>query len=268
MYDQNKNSILTVSLSLKELWFLISDFSPGIIFGLENPYIGLNEEEIKKDHDQIIQNLIQRNILLFNKNGYQIDEMVGSMVYSLVNSHDQIHISDKDNKKELTIYLLPNWILGLRKIDDLIEMILYKDQYALWNYITYNFNIPIVNTSPKETIHFKEKDLELSLSLIENNSIQNALNIFESQDFGNSEKLNEFIVSYNKTKFSLEISATCNINDLIKISQEKFGVILINNSLNWIRHDIAGENLEKYLIITPIDNDILKKKFFHLVPTY
>jgi len=266
MNDESNNSILTVSLDTKELWYLLRYFPSGIVFGLENPYLNYNEEEINNEKNRVVNTLIQKNIIIRNEFGLQVDEMVGSMVYSLINFKDQIIISDQVRKNEIKIHFLPNWILGFIKNDDLIEMILFKDIDTLWDYITHYFNIPIVNNTQKEQIHLREKDFELLLAFGESNRINNGLRLFGSNDLERLKKLNQFVNSYNKTKFRLGIIATYNYQDIIIAHQKKYELVFIDNYLYWIQNDAAGDNSEKYLVFKPCSFNNFQKEFLAIIP--
>ena len=69
MESKNEEDKIIVTLSPEEFWWLAKIFSPGVIYGVEDPTEGLSEEEIIKAEAAAIDKLSEANVLMQVKTG-------------------------------------------------------------------------------------------------------------------------------------------------------------------------------------------------------
>ena len=83
----NTDNTLHFSLdfSADELWFLMTQFGPAFIMGMENPYLGFLADEIEEATRKAVHSLIERDIARqISEDSIEVDEVVAAMVQSCV----------------------------------------------------------------------------------------------------------------------------------------------------------------------------------------
>ncbi len=63
MKKQTKIDEITVELSSDEFWFLIQQFSPAVVLGMQNPHLGWLIEEIEKADRSSLRILVDRGFV-------------------------------------------------------------------------------------------------------------------------------------------------------------------------------------------------------------
>lgn len=72
---------LAIHLSSEELWFLLSQFGPAVILGMENPYLGWLANEIEAAHKAALKSLVDRDLVrMVSKDEIALDETLATMV--------------------------------------------------------------------------------------------------------------------------------------------------------------------------------------------
>lgn len=105
----NKAEIdIQIILSTDELWFLMSQFSPAYVIGMENPHTGWLIEEIEEADRNAIQALIQKGIVKIIDAGIiDIDDTIASLIRGCTHPEHSliVNVSNEKGNAGLTRYI-------------------------------------------------------------------------------------------------------------------------------------------------------------------
>jgi hypothetical protein len=72
---------LSIHLNRKEFWFLLQQFSPAIILGMENPHLGWLTDEIKTEQRNALKSLMERDLVQkISKDEIELDDVMATML--------------------------------------------------------------------------------------------------------------------------------------------------------------------------------------------
>lgn len=78
---QVENIEKTIELSSDELWFLLQQFNPATLLGMQNPHLGWLIEEIEDADHKALKSLVDRNLVrIASRDQIELDDMLATMI--------------------------------------------------------------------------------------------------------------------------------------------------------------------------------------------
>lgn len=260
------NKKIEIIISFRELWYLINLFGPGWVFGIENPYEELSEEEIIAFEKQASLDLEKAGIIKINKaNQIEIDEMLGGMVYSCIHSKHLMVLKTPNGESERFYHFLPQWQLELFKSGDEYSLTLFKERSDLFSYISDAYGLNLKEKSKKMNFHISSRELEIAAFLFESGKEQKAEEIFKDNP-GEMPSALDFLKGYVDPEFHLTFDMIYERDDDELIHSAKNELIQANGELYWVSHDEAGEELMEISIFSPMSAEETERRFNMMLP--
>lgn len=75
------NQQLLIDFGAREFWFLLQQFSPAVILGMENPYLGWLVDEIKTAQRKTLKSLLDRDLVRkISRDEIELDDVLATMI--------------------------------------------------------------------------------------------------------------------------------------------------------------------------------------------
>ena len=266
MRNQSTDSLLSMTLSNCELWYLAQAFGPGWVFGIDDPTEGFSEEE-KRQFEQKAQTALSREGLLLpaGNNQIQLDEMLGGMVYSLLHSKDLLIVRNAKSHAEQFFHFLPQWQMELCGIGEEYELTLFKDRNDLFQHVLFSNEIRMEAFNVKGRFSLGARDLEMAGFLYESGKIPLANEIF-SHGFGALPPADQFLPGYLTPDFHLIFDMLYDRNDEKRIHSTRNEIVQMNGTLYWISHDEVGEEATEMMNFTSVTPQKAEQRFNLMLP--
>lgn len=153
---------LTIKLSADELWFLMSQFGPAYIIGMDNPHLGWLAEEIEKADRKTVQLMVKRGLIRpISEEEIEMDDAVASMVQVCVQPEHSliVHSSQMEEgaERDRYIHLAGDWIV--EHIEDetgLHRLTAFRDRESLAAYLQEDLRMNSKARSSTETFCLPE----------------------------------------------------------------------------------------------------------------
>lgn len=263
---QNQDSLSAI-MPQTELWYLARLHAPGIVYGVENPYENMTEDQISQSYSDIVENLIKADVLRYEENtGFQIDDFINGMVFSCIHPDHMLVIKDNKEKEEAFIHFLPNWQLTLRQLQDGYELTSFRSREELWKFLDLNY----LNLNPQSLngidIVIEEKTLEFALFLAESSKLDKAINEVLSSFKGNEDIAGAFLTDLEFHQKDLSFSMIYNRNVPDIVNQFWFKYMAGKTQNYWLTKNFSMRDEKEYLRIQALSTDNIKKKFLKLLP--
>lgn len=254
MKTKNTESTLIVQLSLQELWFLAHFFAPGAIFGVENPTNGLSEDQAQALEQKTLQQLEKSGVLVKdNANQYQIDEMIGGMVYSCIHSDVMMAITDQISGKQQFFHFLPQWQLSLTKEDNSYELCIYRNRADIFTSLFPNLPAQVDNPYGEQKFTIPERELELAVSLMDSEKHSQAIQVMKDNLQESALNAAAFLKACIDPDQHLFFDLYYSRNDPQKLHQRRNGLLQLDQTLFWFVRDYTGEEELPILTFVAID---------------
>jgi hypothetical protein len=90
-----------IELSVPEMWFLMSQFSPAYVLGMENPHLGWLIEEIEEADRTAVQALIQKGMVkIVDASSIELDDNLASMISGCTHPEHSLIVNSGDEKEK------------------------------------------------------------------------------------------------------------------------------------------------------------------------
>lgn len=258
----------SISIQLEEyqLWFLISLFGPGWVFGIEDPTKGLQEKEIEKIKKEAIAEFESKGLMEFKGgNELTIDEMLGGMAYSLVNADNLIIVKNLKTGRSNYFFFLPQWQVELTRIDGEYQVTYLKDRANITDRVLDNIELNHKEVAPDSVFHIIDKYFELAISKYEDGEIKEADKIlakFAEGDINNK----SFIHDYQNSQYHLVINLIIGLKNDKFIAKQKYELINSSGVPYWVSHDPLGESGKVSMSFTPMTSSEIKQILDKILP--
>lgn len=263
--SQTKNS-LKINLTSDELWFLAQFFAPGLIFGVDDPTEGLDEEALEAFKASAYESLNQAGVLeMETPDQFKMDEMLGAMVYSCVHSSDMLVLKSPNSQAERFYHFLPEWQLELSRVEEGHALTLFKERSDLFDHILGLSGVKLQGEDADLTFSASERDLELGAYLYESGKTDQALEMLAA-DIADQAKVEAFIQGYLAPEMHLVFDVLYDRDDDVKIHDRRFELLQTAGGLFWLTHDQAGEVSLPIVIIQSITPEDARKLFDTILP--
>lgn len=258
---------LSVTLPHNELWYLARIHAPGILYGVNNPYEKLSEDEVTNAESETVADLIKSDVLRFEeKKGFLIDEFVNGMVFSCIHSDHMLVLKNNDTKEEMLIHFLPNWHLTLRTTDKGYELTVFQNREKLWKFLEENFIKIHPHSKEGKPIILWDKKLELATYLAETGKWENAIAEIKESFGGNTETTSSFLTEMVSSSLNLDVSMIYNRKDPDLISQFSLKILSGKTQNYWVSKVMSLLDEHTYYKLEPLTADLIKKKFLNIMP--
>lgn len=255
-----------VHLSPQELWFLAQLFGPGLIFGVDDPTEDLTEEEIQAAQVEVYNSLKEAGLLnMEGSNQLQIDEILGSMVYSTIHSADMLTLKQPGTQEERFYHFLPEWQLSLRKLEDGYLLTLFKERTDLFPHIIEEVNATLHPGNSDFNFTVKDRDLELAAFLYESDKKEQALEVLASVPL-TANQLESFIQGYIAPEAHLVFDMLYSRDDEEKTSAQRSELLQTEDALYWLSHVLVGDEKNPFTQVETISPEAAQTRFNALLP--
>jgi len=266
MKIQTLKAYLSITLSPQQLWCLTKLFGPGWIYGIDNPYEDLSEEEIAVIERQVLLDLEKEGLInLENANQIRVDEMLGGMVYSCIYSDDLLVLKTPGGKVDRFYHFLPQWQLELFRSVDEYSLTLFKDRSDLFSHIIDTYDVELNGKNKGKKFSIGTRNLEMAAFLFESGKDQNAEKIFKENP-GDIPPVSEFLKAYLNPDFHLIFDMLYEKNDEKRIHTAKNELLQLDGDLYWVSHDLAGEGTVEILSFMPLHPEEAERRFNMMLP--
>lgn len=266
MKHRTGESVLSISLTPEELYYLANLFGPGWVFGLEKRSDTLDEEKIKKSAEVAFKSLSKEGLVKRSENNQiQIDEILSGMVYSCIHSNHVLVVKDMKSQKERFFHFLPDWQLEFVFLNDNYELTLFKERADLFRHLCYVYNLNPVPNGEGLKFSINADDLELSSFLLENGKSKKAAEILKEiyPDFPDPER---FLIEYNESKQDLRFDLILDRGNEGKIRTKTRRLVEIGGIYYWITYGEKNKVIDEELIFSPVTLDQSEWLFNQLLP--
>jgi len=258
--------LISVTLNADELWFLAQFFAPGLIFGVDDPTEGLDEDALEVFKASAYESLNQAGVLeMETPDQFRMDEMLGAMVYSCVHSTDMLVLKSPNSQEERFYHFLPEWQLELSRVEEGHALTLFKERSDLFDHILGLSGVKLQGEDDNLAFSSSERDLELGAYLYESGKTDQALEMFTA-DIADQAKVIDFIQGYIAPELHLVFDMLYDRDDDVKIHDRRFELLQTGGGLYWLTHDQAGEESLPIVIIQGITPEDAKKLFDTILP--
>lgn len=255
----------TITFSAIELMTLARLFGNGIMIGVIDPFIDM-DDEIERDESKTIESLIKEGIIKEDgPNQYLLDEIIGGMIYSITHSESIMVVKDKIDNRTRYFHFLPEWQLELVNEGEEYSLTLLRNKDMIWPYITQSLSNPLSTDESGTSFAIKEKDLELAISLYGNGQVELANRILiESSlvDIG----WDSFLKGYDNPINHLVIETINQRNNPERLIQRIRMVIQTGNSLYWVMRGKPAQDDPFFLEFEPVTPEEIATSFNYLLP--
>jgi len=267
MRTNQTNSSFSISFSIHELWFLMQFFTPGVIFGVDDPYSHLKPEEKQKIESKAKVDLENDNIIkLTGNNQYMIDELIGSMIYSCIHSSHTIQVKDELENKESWLHFLPNWQLNITLCGEQYTLTIFKEREYIWSHIIDALNIQGIHEANYYSFSVAERDLELASYLYSEGKRDKGIAIILDNAGEGNIDWDKFLSGYISPNIDLTINSILYRNDADKTKQKIRRFLKLDNDLFWVIRSKAAETDPYFWDFERINQENIIEKLSSLIP--
>lgn len=107
-----------IDFTVDELWFLMSQFSPAYVMGIDNPYLGWLADEIQEATKKAVQSLIEKDIArVLTEDSIELDDTVVEMARACVHPQHTLLVAIQPQPgavagfQRYTHFAEPDWIV-------------------------------------------------------------------------------------------------------------------------------------------------------------
>jgi len=267
MESKNEEDKIIVTLSPEEFWWLAKIFSPGVIYGVEDPTEGLSEEEIIKAEAAAIDKLSEANVIHAGKDGTLLmDDLLGAIIYSCVHSNNVMVLTFAQSERRF-YHFLPDWQLELVNIKGEYNLTCFKNREVLVDYIlTELLSLKDITLVSEDSFSLPSKDLELAAFLFQSGKSEKAVEEFSRSCIGQLPDLRIFLEGYVNPSKNVDIQMIYNKDGKKLMHQCHYSIMETENMLYWITHsESIGNEPVPITFVNTIKTEDVKAKLLMMV---
>ena len=161
-------SIEYLELSPLELWYLAKFFGPGVIYGVNDPTLGMSQEEITQTETEVEKSLLTKGLIQNKENNkIGLEESVVPLIFSCVHPKHVLTIKNVINQEEKIYYFLPKWQLELKQKDGNYVLSPLQEREEIVNSTLSEIDASIIQNKITFQVDVNERILELAIYLFE-----------------------------------------------------------------------------------------------------
>ena len=143
---------LSIDFTISELWFLLSQFGPAVILGMDNPYLGWLADEIISAQRQALLSLVDRDLVrIVSDQEISLDDTLADIVRTVTQPEHSLVVQAQDGRAPTRryIHIQKNIIVEHLPLDDgQHRLTVFTDEETLAAYLGefLHFNSPAKGT--------------------------------------------------------------------------------------------------------------------------
>ena len=168
MKEQDNIILKELKLSPFEFWYLARFFGPGVIYGVNDPTLGMSQKKITQTETEAEKSLLT-NGLIQNKENNKIglEESIVPLIFSCVHPKHVLTIKNVINQEEKIYYFLPKWQLELKQKDGNYILSPLQNRKEIVNSTLSEIDASIIQNNITFQVDVNERILELAIYLFE-----------------------------------------------------------------------------------------------------
>jgi hypothetical protein len=260
---------ISLILSTNELWFLMNQFSPAYVLGMENPHMGWLTEEIEEADRIAIQALIQKGMVkIVDAGNIDLDDNIAALIQGCTHPDHTLIVNggkERDNAG-LTRYI--HFANG--SIIEHVEIETGKHQLSslrnrndILAHLQENLRVDSKTKGTTESFLLSEEVLYKVTSLFSqgNGEEEKALLLKSDLEPANAAALSDALENIVANASFIVI---CNQSDPATQRVNGFGILESTKQL-WMMHPVEREG-KRLVEFTPVDAKSIRKHFIELLP--
>lgn len=250
-----------IDLSIDNFVYLAELLHISRIYGIDNLYKDLSEDEKRNKSEIAHQSLLGKDYLRNTESGLEIDSVIAAMVYCIGNSEYSLVVSDSNSKNQY--YFLDELIVGVQiSCDQQIRMSLFRDRRSYKISLSDRLNLIPTETLPLRDEYYLDKEIFQHLIGIEDcKQRKEVMKLVDDPSVSNKERM---FYEENRTFGALvTILLRNHINPLLS---EEFGILKSNEGTYLLKNVKDDLSLEKIFAQVKKPDEILNE-IYYLLPT-
>ncbi len=265
--DKSSND-LVLALSARELWFLLQQFSPAVIFGMENPYLGWLADEIRADQRKVLKSIIDRDLVRkVSKDEIELDDVMAHMIEVCAHPEHTLIIQFQNCNHENMQRYIHFWnSLTVEQFEfkpGQHSLTAIKDREALIIHLNDSLRLSTTITGHGGKFRLAEDAMFEARSLCSDGHKRKALNNLTKAGLSEG-KAAMLTTALSKPVANYAFAVLSNRNNPDAQHVKGFAVLESDNGL-WIMlpHDKNGEKMVEFV---PADAKSVKDYFLNILP--
>jgi len=223
--NNREDMVLTeLRLSSFELWYLTKYFGPGVLYGINDPTLGMSDEQVTQIDVEVEKGLLARGLLHnIEVNEFSLDESIVPITYSCVHPQHVLTLENNLNQEEKVYYFLPKWQLELSKDDDMYVLKVLKKREELVDDVLSEIDARLIQGNHNFQADINEKSLEFAIYLYEQQQKDKAFE--ELKKAGLTDNFENILDAYINPITFLEMNMVYHINEKRLINDSQMQLI-------------------------------------------
>lgn len=212
MKEQDNIILKELKLSPFEFWYLARFFGPGVIYGVNDPTLGMSQKHITQTETEAEKSLLTRGLLQNTENNkIGLEESVVPLIFSCVHPKHVLTIKNVINQEEKIYYFLPKWQLELKQKDGNFVLRPLQDREVIVNNTLSEIDARIIQNDVTFQVDVNERILELAIYLFEQQKREKAIEVLNRA--GITDNLEIILDAYIDSIIFFELNMVYHINE-------------------------------------------------------
>ena len=187
---QKKTEDIVVDISPTEFWFLLNQFSPAILLGIENPYFGWLAEEIEPARREALRSLVDRDLVrMVSPEEIALEESLAAMVAVCAQAESSLIIQSQESNgvdARRYIHFGGGLIVQQRQVEDgNYQLTAIQNVQVLSEHLNDDLRTDSKSASKGKPFQIPEGTLFGSNKFIQEGKEEAALNLLKSTGLAN-----------------------------------------------------------------------------------
>jgi len=260
-------SIEYLELSPLELWYLAKFFGPGVIYGVNDPTLGMSQEEITQTETEVEKSLLTKGLIQNKENNkIGLEESFVPLIFSCVHPKHVLTIKNVINQEEKIYYFLPNWQLELKQKDGNYVLSTLQDREEIVNNTLSEIDARIIQNDIKFQVDVNERILELAIYLFEQQKREKAIEVLNRA--GITDNFEIILDAYIDSIIYFELNMVYHINEKRLINNVQMQLIQTTKLLLQTTRYFHSDKQVWKLEIKALSFEAAKESLVQLLPKY
>jgi len=258
-------SIEYLELSPLELWYLAKFFGPGVIYGVNDPTLGMSQEEITQTETEVEKSLLTKGLIQNKENNkIGLEESVVPLIFSCVHPKHVLTIKNVINQEEKIYYFLPKWQLELKQKDGNYVLSPLQEREEIVNSTLSEIDASIIKNDITFQVDVNERILELAIYLFEQQKREKAIE--ELILAGVTDFQQEILQAFINPFVFLQLNMVYHTNERILINSTQMQLIQSNKFLLQTSRYYHGDEQVWKLEIKALSFEAAEESLVQLLP--
>jgi hypothetical protein len=185
--DSSEITTISIDFTVDELWFLMSQFGPTYVTGIDNPYLGWLADEIQEATKGAVQSLVEKDIArVLTEDSIELDDAVVEMVRVCVHplhtllASIQPQIGEADGFQHYVHFAEPDWIVEHVEFEPgMHRLTAIRDQQALVELLQDDLRLDSAAASAPPAFKLRQETLHAAARLYIEGKAPEGLSLLE-----------------------------------------------------------------------------------------